>query len=73
MTEPELIAYFENRELPESLRIDRATTQHSVRAAVERNLETMQSNPRDNGAKHRLTQIKNALESPYDGSEIPNR
>ena len=67
MTEQELIDYFTNKDLPESLRINRAVTQHDVRAAVDRNIETMLDNPATNGAKHRLTQIKNALETPYDG------
>jgi len=73
MTEQELVAYFENKELPESLRLDRASTQYEVEVAVARNMETMLSNPKDTGAKHRLTQIKNALETPYDGPGIPNR
>jgi len=73
MTEQELITYFENKELPETLRIDRATTQNEVKEAVTRNIETMLSNPKVTGAKHRLTQIKNALETPYDGPEIPGR
>jgi predicted component of type VI protein secretion system len=67
MTEQELIDYFTDKDLPESLRINRAVTQHDVRAAVDRNIETMLDNPTTNGAKHRLTQIKNALETPYDG------
>jgi hypothetical protein len=71
MTQQELIAYFANKELPETLRIDRATTQFKVEAAVKRNIDTMLSNPKETGAKHRLTQIMNALETPYDGPGIP--
>lgn len=71
MTDQELIAYFENRELPETLRLDRACTQHEVKDAVSRNLESMLNNPQDGGAKHRLMQIVNALENPYNGQAIP--
>ena len=70
MTEQELIDYFADKDLPETLRIDRATTQHEVRAAVDRNID-MLTNPKPGGAKHRLTQIMNALEIPYSGREIP--
>jgi hypothetical protein len=36
MTADELITYFEKKELPEMLRIDRATTQFEVKDAFER-------------------------------------
>jgi hypothetical protein len=67
MTEQELIDYFADKDLPETLRINRAVTQHEVRIAVDRNIETMLANPKQGGAKHRLTQIMTALETPYDG------
>jgi hypothetical protein len=67
MTNEDLIAYFENKELPKILRINRAITQHEVTEAVRRNIE----NINDSRAKHRLMEIMNALESPYDGPEIP--
>jgi predicted component of type VI protein secretion system len=66
MTNEELIAYFENKELPEKLRINRAVTQYEVKEAVQRNIE----NINDSRAKHRLTDIMNALDHPYDGPEI---
>lgn len=71
MTDEELIAYFTGKDLPETIRINRAITQHAVRVAVDRNIELMLTGPKTDGAKHRLTQIKNALETPFDGPEIP--
>jgi ribosome recycling factor len=71
MTNEELITYFISKELPEVLRIDRASTQHEVKEAVQRNIETLKADPNDIRAKHRLTQIMNALEIPYSGQEIP--
>ena len=71
MTDPELISYFETAELPDTLRIDRATTQHEVKAAVKRNIEWMLRGSKEGGARHRLLQIHHALENPYNGSEIP--
>ncbi|SEO61573.1 DUF5954 family protein [Mucilaginibacter sp. OK283] len=73
MTEQELTAYFETADLPQTLRIDRATTQHDVKEAVARNLETMRTEVKHAGARHRLMRIINALEHPYDGPEIPGR
>ena len=71
MTNEELIEYFKNRELPGVLCINRAITQHEVKDAVQRNIENIRNNPNDGNARHRLTQIMNALETPYDGPEIP--
>ena len=71
MTNEELIAYFSNRELPQILRLDRASTQHEVKEAVQRNIESLKANPGDGRAKHRLMQIMNALETPFSGQEIP--
>lgn len=71
MSQQELIAYFENRDLPEILRLDRASTQHEVKESVRRNIDMMLSNTDGSRAKHRLRQIMNALETPYDGPEIP--
>lgn len=71
MTEQDLIAYLEAAILPETLRLDRATTQLDVKEAVKRNIEQMMSDAKDGNAKHRLTQIWYALENPYNGPEIP--
>jgi hypothetical protein len=73
MTDQELIAYFETATLPAVLRLDRATTQHEVKDAVERNIETLKQGDRGGHARHRLAQIKYALENPYNGPEIPGR
>ena len=71
MTNPELFAYFENKDLPETLRLDRATTQHEVKDAVQRNIENIKASHEDHRSRHRLARIMEALESPYDGPEIP--
>jgi predicted component of type VI protein secretion system len=73
MTDQELIDYFNTATLPETLRIDRATTQVEVKEAVKRNMEAILSNPKDQHARHRLEQIVAALKNPYDGPEIPGR
>ena len=71
MNPQELIAYFEMVTLPETLRLDRASTQNDVKDAVQRDIETMLLNGDNGRAKHRLLQIKNALENPYSGPDIP--
>ncbi|MCW3116886.1 MAG: hypothetical protein JWM28_968 [Chitinophagaceae bacterium] len=73
MTDQELIAYFEAVTLPEILRIDRATTQYEVKDAVGRNLAMLKEGDKGGHAKHRLTQIMNAIQHPYNGPEIPGR
>jgi len=71
MTNEELIAWFKDKELPQILRINRAITQHEVKDAVQRNIGVIITNPNDHRAKHRLIEIMNALQSPYNGPEIP--
>jgi molybdenum cofactor biosynthesis enzyme len=71
MTNEELIAYFKNKALPETLRLDRASTQIEVKAAVQRNIQTLMAEPGDVRANYRLAKIMNALETPYSGPEIP--
>lgn len=71
MTDQELFAYFDNKELPLTLRLDRATTQFEVKDAVQRNTENIKANPNDHRSRHRLIQIMEALEHPYEGPEIP--
>jgi hypothetical protein len=72
MTDPELIAYFENKALPQTLRLDRATTQHEVKDAVQRNIENIKASPDDHRSRHRLARIVEAIENPYDGPDIPH-
>ncbi len=72
MTDQELIAYFDNKEMPSTLRLDRATTQFEVKDAVQRNIDNITANPNDHHSRHRLTRIMEALEHPYDGPEIPS-
>ena len=45
MTDQELIAYFDNKELPLTLRLDRATTQFEVKDAVQRNIDNIKPIP----------------------------
>ncbi|MDB5088587.1 MAG: hypothetical protein JWR09_2581 [Mucilaginibacter sp.] len=71
MTDQELIAYFDNVTLPETLRINRAITQFNVKEAVDRNIEMMRNDPKNGHARHRLIQIMDAIGNPYDGPEIP--
>jgi hypothetical protein len=71
MTDEELIAYFQTAILPETLRLDRATTQLDVKEAVERNIGLVNT-ANDGNARHRLMKIMNALETPYDGPGIPS-
>jgi hypothetical protein len=71
MTQEELIAYFKTATLPKTLRLDRASTQFEVKDSVKRNIETMLLNKDGDRAMHRLLQIRNALETPYSGPEIP--
>lgn len=71
MTNEELITWFKDKELPKELRINRAITQHEVQDAVKRNIENLLVNPNDKRAKHRLADIMTALETPFDGPEIP--
>jgi predicted component of type VI protein secretion system len=62
---------FETAKLPETLRLNRASTQHEVKEAVKRNVEIMLLNTDNRRAKHRLIQIMNALTTSYDGPGIP--
>lgn len=71
MTDEELTIYFAHAKLPETLRLDRASTQLNVREAVDRNIETMLADPKDHRCRHRLRRIVNALENPYTGPDIP--
>ncbi|AMR32438.1 hypothetical protein A0256_13890 [Mucilaginibacter sp. PAMC 26640] len=71
MTDDELIAYFQKAQLPETLRLDRATTQHRVPQAVSDNIELMKADKDNERCRYRLTRIINGLENPYDGPEVP--
>jgi hypothetical protein len=71
MNDPELIAYFKDKTLPEVLRLDLATTQHEVRDAVERNIANIIADPQDHRSRRRLARMMEAIETPYDGPGIP--
>ena len=64
MTDPELIAYFNNKTLPEKLRLYRATTQFGVNDAVQRNVESIKASPNDHRSRRRLVGIMEAIEDP---------
>ena len=70
MTDEELIAYFEHAKLPDTIRLDRATTQHNVAQAVKNNIDLM-TDLTNHRCRHRLRRIAAAFEKPYDGPEIP--
>ncbi|MBS7565526.1 hypothetical protein KHS38_14025 [Mucilaginibacter sp. Bleaf8] len=59
--------------MPSILRLYRASTQYEVKEAVKRNLEMLKRNDKDGHPRHRLVQIMNAIEHPYDVPEIPQR
>jgi hypothetical protein len=71
MTDQELTIYFEQAKLPQTLRLDRATTQDNIPQAVKNNLEKMNADPKDHRCRHRLKRIADAIAHPYDGPEIP--
>lgn len=71
MTAEGFSAYFENIDLPQQLRLDRACTQFNVAERVKRLLENMVRQPENWRHGHELMRIKNALENPYSGPEVP--
>ncbi|WP_454803402.1 DUF6965 family protein [Mucilaginibacter phyllosphaerae] len=71
MTDEELIAYFEHAKLPDTLRLDRASTQYNVAQAVTYNLDLLRTDTSDHRCRHKLTRIAYAMENPYNGPEIP--
>jgi hypothetical protein len=71
MTDAELIAYFETAELPDMLRIDRATKQYELPKYVGHYLDLLKQTPDDKDARFWLLQIKKALDEPFAGQEIP--
>jgi 3-dehydroquinate synthetase len=71
MTDEEIITYFEAAILPETLRLDRATTQLNVKESVKSNIKLMLADPKDTHSRHRLNRIADAMENPYNGPEIP--
>ncbi len=70
MTDEELVAYFEHALLPETFRLDRASTQHNVQQAVKNNLNAMKADQKDHRCRHRLTMIATAMEHPCNRPEI---
>jgi len=71
MTDAELITYFEAAELPETLRIDRATWQYELRHYVEHYTNLLLQRPDDKNVRFWLLRIKKALDQPFAGQEIP--
>lgn len=71
MTDAELISYFENTELPEMLRIDRATKQYELPQYVKQYIDSLKQRPEDKSIRYWLLRIKKALDEPFAGQEIP--
>ena len=71
MTDSELIAFFENTDLPESLRIDRATTQHELPRHAKHYTDLLVQKPGDKNVRYWLLRVKKAIDEPFAGQEIP--
>jgi hypothetical protein len=72
MTDAELIAYFESAELPEMLRVDRATRQYELPRYVKQYVDSLKQRPEDKNVRYWLLRIKKALDEPFAGQEIPS-
>ena len=71
MIDAELISYFENANLPESLRVDRATTQYELPKHAKHYVDSLKQNPDDKNIRFWLLRIKKAMDEPFAGQEIP--
>jgi len=67
MTDQQLIDYFKKKVLPETLRINRAITQHHVSEQVNKNIAMLLADSNNDHARHRLKQIVAAIDPPYKG------
>lgn len=71
MTDDELIAYFEAANLPDMLRVDRATRQYELPHYVKHHTDLLKQKPEDKNIRYWLLRIKMALDEPFAGQEIP--
>jgi len=71
MTDAELISFFENTDLPESLRIDRATTQHELPRYAKQYTDSLIQKPANKNIRYWLLRVKKAIDEPFAGQEIP--
>jgi len=71
MADQELIAYVDIATLSGTLRIHKAITQFNVKEPLERNIEMMRNDSKSNHARHRLVQIMDAIQNPYNGPDRP--
>lgn len=71
MTDTELIAYFEAADLPDMLRVDRATKQYELPKYVKQYVDSLRQRPEDKNARYWLFRIKKAMDEPFTGQEIP--
>jgi hypothetical protein len=71
MTDEKLTIYFGQAQLPQTLRLDRATTQNDTPQAVNINMEKMKADLKDHRCRHRLKRIADAMKHPNAGPEIP--
>jgi hypothetical protein len=71
MTFEELTNYFDNKQLPAQLRLDRAAVQSNLAEQIKYLLQNMEREPQNWRHEDKLTRIVKALEHPYDGPGIP--
>jgi hypothetical protein len=71
MTDAELIAYFESAQLPDMLRVDRATKQYQLPQFTQYYIDRLKQRPDDKDIRFWLLRIKKALDEPFNGQEIP--
>jgi hypothetical protein len=71
MSDAELISFFENTDLPESLRIDRATTQHELPRYAKYYTDLLKQKPADKNVLYWLLRVKKAIDEPFAGQDIP--
>jgi hypothetical protein len=71
MTDAELIAYFENANLPDMLRLDRATKQYELHQYAKQYIDALKLRPEDKNVRYWLLRVKKALDEPFAGQEIP--
>jgi hypothetical protein len=72
MSDPELIACFKDKSLPEVQPLDRATRQYEVKEAVTKNLANNIANPQHHRWQQRLRRIMEAMASPLTARKLPN-
>jgi hypothetical protein len=65
MTDAELIAYFENTELPEMLRVDRATKQYELPKHASHYINLLKQRPEDKNFRFWLLKNQKSLRRTF--------